>query len=124
MKTGDRMKKLREERGLLQQEVCAALNIEQSTLANYENNRRTPKMDMLVSIANFFNVSTDYLLGRTASKEPSAQPIKAAGEKLTPGEKEHLQKYRALTADHREDIDAWVQHFYEKDSPDEEKRHA
>ena len=47
MKIGDRMKKLREEKGLMQQDVCNALDIEQSTLANYENNRRVPKTDIL-----------------------------------------------------------------------------
>ena len=52
MKIGDRMKKLREEKGLMQQDVCNALDIEQSTLANYENNRRVPKTDILIEIAN------------------------------------------------------------------------
>lgn len=65
MKIGDRMKKLREEKGLMQQDVCNALDIEQSTLANYENNRRVPKTDILIEIANYYGVSLDYLVGRT-----------------------------------------------------------
>ena len=59
MKIGDRMKKLREEKGLMQQDVCNALDIEQSTLANYENNRRVPKTDILIEIANYYGVSLD-----------------------------------------------------------------
>ena len=59
------MKKLREEKGLMQQDVCNALDIEQSTLANYENNRRVPKTDILIEIANYYGVSLDYLVGRT-----------------------------------------------------------
>ena len=51
MKIGDRIKKLREENGLMQQDVCNTLDIEQSTLANYENNRRVPKTDILIKIA-------------------------------------------------------------------------
>ncbi len=65
MKLGDKLKKLREDKGLMQQDVCTALEIEQSTLANYENNRRIPKIDLLISIANYYGVSIDYLLGRT-----------------------------------------------------------
>jgi transcriptional regulator with XRE-family HTH domain len=68
MKIGDRMKRLREEKGLIQQDVCNALDIEQSTLANYENNRRIPKTDILIAIANFYGVSLDYLVGRTNIK--------------------------------------------------------
>lgn|GEM_PF-2508050 len=60
---GIKLKKLREARGLNQDELSKKLNIEQSTLANYENNRRTPKTDILIEIANYFNVTTDYLLG-------------------------------------------------------------
>lgn len=68
MKIGDRMKQLREEKGLMQQDVCNALDIEQSTLANYENNRRVPKTEILIAIANFYGVSLDYLVGRTNIK--------------------------------------------------------
>ena len=65
MQLGDRIKKLREDKGLTQADVCLALNIAQSTLANYETNFRSPKMDVLIAIANYYGVSVDYLLGRT-----------------------------------------------------------
>lgn len=68
MRFGDRMKKLREEKGLMQQDGCSALGLEQSTLANYENNRRMPKTDILISIANYYGVSLDYLVGRTNNR--------------------------------------------------------
>ena len=67
MKIGDRIRLLREKNGNTQSEVCISLGIEQSTLANYEKNRRIPKADMIIAFANFFHVSTDYLLGRTDS---------------------------------------------------------
>lgn len=62
------LKKLREANGKSQQEVCNALNIEQSTLANYENGKRIPKIDILINIASYYNVSVDYLLGLTNGK--------------------------------------------------------
>lgn len=68
MKIGDRIKKLREEKGLMQQDVCNTLGIEQSTLANYENNRRIPKIDVLIEIANYYGVSLDFLVGMTDNR--------------------------------------------------------
>ena len=44
MTIGDKIKYLRLEKGYDQQDICDFLNIEQSTLSNYENNRRTPKL--------------------------------------------------------------------------------
>lgn len=67
VKLGDRLKKLREDRGLTQADVCNSLHIAQSTLANYETNFRIPKMDALGIIADYYGVSVDYLLGRTDS---------------------------------------------------------
>ena len=68
MKIGDRIKKLREENGLMQQDVSNTLDIEQSTLANYENNRRVPKTDILIKIANYYGVSLDFLVGMTDNR--------------------------------------------------------
>ena len=64
MAIGDKIKNLRLEKGYDQQEICDFLNIEQSTLSNYENNRRTPKLEMIAKMADFFGVTTDYLLDR------------------------------------------------------------
>lgn len=52
-----------------QKDVCDALNIAQNTYSQYENNKREPDNETLSRIADFFHVSTDYLLGRT--DEPS-----------------------------------------------------
>ncbi len=62
---GKRLKSLRESEHKSQQEVCSALNIEQSTLANYENDKRTPKIDILINLAEYYHVSVDYILGIT-----------------------------------------------------------
>ena len=50
---GKQLKLLRESRQKSQQEVCSALNIEQSTLANYENGKRIPKIEILIKIAEY-----------------------------------------------------------------------
>lgn len=60
---GEQLKILRELKKKSQQDVCSELNIEQSTLANYENNKRIPKVDILIKLAEYYNVSVDCLLG-------------------------------------------------------------
>jgi len=57
--------KLREELGLTRKEVAEKLNIDQTTYGKYELSKRQPDYDTLQKIASFFNVSVDYLLGRT-----------------------------------------------------------
>ena len=69
MTIGEQIKNLRLEKGYDQQDICAFLNIEQSTLSNYENDRRVPKPDMISKMADFFGVTTDYILGRTTNIE-------------------------------------------------------
>jgi len=62
---GLRLKKLREEKGLSQEEVASRLNFKKSTISGYERNVTTPSLEALKSMAIFYNVSTDYLLGLT-----------------------------------------------------------
>lgn len=59
-----RLRKLRKEMGISQQELADRLSISRSTLAQYEVNRRVPEFRTLTSLADFFNVSVDYLIGR------------------------------------------------------------
>ena len=62
-KFSERLKELRNENGLSQVEVGKKLGVTQSTIAKWESNEREPAQEMLVEIAKFFNISTDYLLG-------------------------------------------------------------
>lgn len=66
-----RLIQLRKEKGLLQGELAKVLNIEQAAVSHWENGRRTPDNDMLMTLANYFDVSTDYLLGRSENRNPS-----------------------------------------------------
>ncbi|MCL5289436.1 MAG: helix-turn-helix domain-containing protein [Bacillota bacterium] len=60
-----RMKELRENRGLTQQALGEALNIGKSAIALYETEKRQPDPDTLKKLAVFFQCSVDYLLGLT-----------------------------------------------------------
>lgn len=61
---GYRIKELREAKNLNQEELSKILNIEQSTLSYYENNKRRPSLEVLIKMANFFGVSLDYICDR------------------------------------------------------------
>lgn len=65
MNFGQILRELREERGIYQKELASYLNVSISTISNYENGVHFPDLDVLCQIAEFFNISTDYLLGRT-----------------------------------------------------------
>ena len=64
----ERLKGLREDRDLTQLEVAQALNITRAALANYEQGTREPDIELLVKIANYFDITLDYLLCRTNLK--------------------------------------------------------
>ena len=59
---GDVIKKLRTAHNLNQVQLAGKLNISKQTVSNWENNNILPSIEMLVEIAQFFMVSTDYLL--------------------------------------------------------------
>ena len=58
----NRMKQLREERGITMKDVACKLGIPYTTYVNYEKGTREPNSEMLIKIADFYNTSIDYLL--------------------------------------------------------------
>jgi len=78
-----RLKELREENKLTQKEVADAVGGTQSNLAKWEKGKNQPPADMVIKLADFFGVTTDYLLGRTddlGNVVLPAEPTRLAGE--------------------------------------------
>ena len=63
-----RLKLCRKEKGLTQQQVAIYCDITEKAYQNYELMTREPKLEILVKIADFYEVSLDYLVGRTDIK--------------------------------------------------------
>ena len=63
------MSELRHARGLSQRKVAADLKISQALLSHYENGKRECGLDFLVRAADYYNVSVDYLLGRSPNPD-------------------------------------------------------
>ena len=64
-----RLKELRKSKGMSQLMLAFKLNTNQNTISRYENGEREPGLSDLIKIADFFNVSLDYLLERTDNPE-------------------------------------------------------
>jgi transcriptional regulator with XRE-family HTH domain len=62
---GERLKILRENKELLQKDVALAIGVSDRTIGMYEQERREPDLETLNKLADYFNVTSDYLLGRT-----------------------------------------------------------
>lgn len=93
-----RIKQLREDNNLTQKELGKKLGLSDSTINNYESGKRQPEYPTLIKIANFFGVSTDYLVGkdntwkydlpedvRAFILEPSSQTYLAVAEEAKEG---------------------------------------
>ncbi len=65
MKMNKRLVSLRKEKGLSREELSIKLGVSYSTIAKYESGSREPDIEMIDKIANLFEVTTDYLLGRS-----------------------------------------------------------
>ncbi len=60
-----RLRDLREDRDLLQKDIARVLNCSQVCYSRYESGKRDIPTDVLIKLADFYKVTTDYILGRT-----------------------------------------------------------
>lgn len=65
------LKDLREKRGLSQRDLAKLLGVSSSTIGMWESGKREPNFETLLKIAGFFDVTTDYMMGR----EPENKPV-------------------------------------------------
>lgn len=66
----ERLKNLREDRGIKQKEIAQLLNVSQNTYSQYENDVIALTAENAVKLAAFYGTSVDYLLGLTDEKKP------------------------------------------------------
>lgn len=80
---GQRLKQLREEKGLSQQQLADLVNLSQQTIGHYEVERAEPSIKTLEMFADIFDTTTDYILGRTHVKKSTetSAPLRADDSK-------------------------------------------
>lgn len=81
----ERIRQLRQARGISQVELSAALDVTKQSVSNWENNNIQPSIDILIRLSQYFSVSTDYILGLDERKY-----IEITG--LTDKEVTHIQQ--------------------------------
>lgn len=70
MDFGEKLYRLRVERGIYQKQLAALLHVSVGTISNYENGIHSPDLKTLYKLADYFHVSSDYLLDRTEYISP------------------------------------------------------
>lgn len=97
MSIGKRLAKLRAQRGITQQELIEMVGFKnRASYALYEIGRREPGYDTLCKLADFFGVTTDFLLGQTPAKEDNVDTYKFDGRKLRERRKSRKLTIEAL----------------------------
>ncbi|GAB6169663.1 helix-turn-helix transcriptional regulator [Clostridium carnis] len=79
---GERLKYLREEANLSQIEVSNLLNMGRSTIANHENDRREPSIEMLLKYSNLYKCTVDFLVGKTNNRSNSINTFDLDDKKI------------------------------------------
>ena len=85
----NRIRFLRQSKQLNQVQFSEKLRVTKQTISNWENGNILPSIEMLEKISDFFEVSTDYLLGRDRQDQANIYTIDVTG--LTPKEIEHIR---------------------------------
>ncbi len=93
MNMGQRIKILQEEQGVSNKELAKLLHVATNTVSGYVNDKSEMTYEALVTIADRFNVTTDYLLGRT---DEAAVPLR-----LNESERHLIEDLRTLNPDQK-----------------------
>lgn len=102
------IKSIREQRGMTQKDCADALDITLRAWQTYEQCLREPKYELLIKIADMFNVTLDHLLGRQTG-EPETIDKLVSEFNMTALEKAILENYLALPDDMRGDFMEFLQ---------------
>lgn len=101
---------LRRETGLSQRQAAAELGVSQALLSHYENSAREPKIEFIIRACDFYNVSTDFILGRSKDRggeaERLAEAVRDVSDKLEDICLKSTQltiKLKGLTAEKKEE---------------------
>lgn len=91
---GKRLKELRKQKHLSQEELAKQLNISRSSIGMFEQGRRRPDFEMQEVFADYFNVNMDYLFGR--EDDPDIALVVEMMKTMNEKQKSHLIKYADL----------------------------
>ena len=97
-----RLKELREEKKISQQKLALELNVSQASISKYEKGLAEPDIPMLCTIAEYFHVSVDYLIGRTGQRS-AALPLSIEEREMT-----LIRHFSALSPHQKEKVEMYI----------------
>ena len=109
------LKKLRLRKGLSQQRLADIIGVSRQSVNKYENHSIEPDIDTLISLANFFHTSVDYLVGHTDIDHIIE---KVNHYDLNQDEARLLDGYRKLTDAEKESIQLVIDNYNKKENSD------
>lgn len=101
----ERLKELRNQAGLTQKEIANKFNTSQQSYAKWENGKTNPSQKSLEKLAEFFNVSIDYLIGKSNIKHPESDIDKAIDKSVA-------YNGKPITNNDRETIKAFLNTYF------------
>lgn len=109
-----RLRKLLEQNNITQKELSLRIGVRDVTVSRYFSGQRIPRTDVIVSIANYFKVSTDYLLGISDIKNPNDEILENKYEEDIDFWLSKTDGYKELPEEEREIISSIAKKLLEK----------
>jgi len=100
------LKLLRKEYGISQQKLADALQISQQSINQYENHKVEPDIHLLSAMADYFDTSIDFIVGRTEERRKIERTEET---QLNDKEAQMVKSYRALSREERECVQTVIQ---------------
>lgn len=116
MDFSQRLKYLRNINKITQEELSTYLGVGRPTIAGYETKGTQPSFELICEIADYFDVSIDYLLGRTDIKEPIQNIVKE--DYSNPSNNEESIDTADLSPESQEDLKKYIELLKLKDMKD------
>lgn len=113
------LKALRQSKGLSQLKLAEQFNISQQSIYKYENGLAEPDFDTLISLANYFDTSVDYLIGRSDSPNIEHVTVELP---LTSNDISTVLKFSRLNERHKRVINEMIDCLYEKEDINDETK--
>ncbi len=104
------LKRLRARAGVSQKKLADAVNVSQQSVNKYENHDVEPDIETLVKLADYFNTSVDFLIGRTEYDRPVERTERFD---LNPGEAALVEAWRKLNSGQKESIQMVISNYIE-----------
>lgn len=98
----ERIFHIMDEKGLSAYAVAKSTGIANSTISDWKKGKGKPSTDNIVALADLFNVSTDYLLGRTEDPRPISMIDDLQGQGLTDDERRAVEAYLGVYRQNKE----------------------